>query len=103
MSATNDEADGNLPEALQEGLSSLEISDPAAEVERQAADMQQRCRLLLDELETFSAHLKRLKKETQVELRMFKSGLQAEMKLIDKVSTQEYPTTDCQVLILCIS
>lgn len=50
-----------------------------------ALDMQQRCRLLLDELEQFQAYLRERKKANNVELRTFKSGLQAEMKLIDKV------------------
>jgi hypothetical protein len=49
--------------------------------------MQERCRILLNELEQFQAYLKKQRKEHTVELRTFKSGLQAEMKLIDKVLT----------------
>jgi hypothetical protein len=60
--------------------------DPSIEVKRLAADMQQRCRLFLDELEQFQAYLKDQRKEEPVDLRIFRSGLQSEMKMLDKVS-----------------
>jgi hypothetical protein len=99
-SARVDEADENVPEGLHGGLVGLEISDPAAEVEKLASDMQQRCRVLLDELEQFHSYLKRQRRENHVELRTFKSGLQAEMKLLDKVSTDYHPARDFCLLIL---
>lgn len=67
-------------------LGALTIGGPSAEVEVHALAMQQRCRDLLNELEEYQAHLKQLKKESSVELRTFKSGLQAEMKLLNRVS-----------------
>jgi hypothetical protein len=81
-----DEADKNLPASLTEGLATLDVSDLSAEVGRLAVDMQQCCRVLLEEIEHFQSHLKRQRRENNVELRTFKSALQAEMKLLDKVS-----------------
>lgn len=52
-----------------------------------ATRMQQRCSLLLEELEQFQAHLKQQKKEKRVEMRAFKTGLYAEMKLLNKLAT----------------
>ena len=63
----------------------LSIGGPSSEVEAHALAMQRRCRDLLNELEEFQAYLKQQKKETTVELRTFKGGLQAEMKLLNKV------------------
>jgi hypothetical protein len=67
--------------------SDVKDEDQSAEIdaEKLASDMQARCRKLLNELEQFQAHLKKQRKEHTVELRTFRSGLQAEMKLIDKV------------------
>ncbi|KAH8672736.1 hypothetical protein BGZ60DRAFT_563139 [Tricladium varicosporioides] len=61
-----------------------------AEIDAQklASDMQQKCGTLLQELEQFQAHLKQKKKQNDVELRTFKAGLQAEIKLIDKLATR---------------
>jgi hypothetical protein len=50
-----------------------------------ALNMQKRCRLLLDELEQFQAYLKEQGKENTAELRAFKTEVQSEMRLIDKV------------------
>lgn len=50
-----------------------------------ALDMQQRCRLLLDELEQLQAHLKDEGKEHSAELRALKTEVQSEMRVIDKV------------------
>jgi len=51
-----------------------------------ALNMQQRCRLLLDELEQFQAYLKEEGKEHSAELRALKTEVQSEMKVLDKVS-----------------
>ncbi|RDL39708.1 Uncharacterized protein BP5553_04048 [Venustampulla echinocandica] len=77
-SATGSTEASSTPEA------SFEV-DPEA----LALDMQQRCRLLLNELEQFQAYLKERNKANNVELRTFKGGLQAEMKLIHKLAKQE--------------
>lgn len=66
-------------------LGALTLGGPFAEVEAHAFSMQQRCRDLLNELEEYQAYLKQLKKESSVELRTFKGGLQAEMKLLNRV------------------
>ncbi|KAH6680790.1 hypothetical protein B0J14DRAFT_471198 [Halenospora varia] len=64
------------------------------DAQKLASDMQQRCRTLLQELEQFQAHLKQKKKQNDVELRTFKTGLQAEMKLIDKLASKsDTPST----------
>lgn len=90
-------------EALQEKMANLkvedfkhsdsatEVSDSVTEVaseidhERLGAEMQERCRILVAELEEYQEYLKKHRKETAVELRTFRSGLNAEMKLINKV------------------
>ncbi|KAH7342715.1 hypothetical protein BKA65DRAFT_526759 [Rhexocercosporidium sp. MPI-PUGE-AT-0058] len=48
--------------------------------------MQRRCQILLEELGQFQAHLRELKKETRVEVKGFKGGLQAEMKSLHKLA-----------------
>lgn len=53
--------------------------------ERLGAEMQERCQILVAELEEYQEYLKKLRKENAVELRTFRSGLNAEMKLINKV------------------
>lgn len=78
-----DEADEIIPSPSQGDLAD---SDPSIEVKKLAADMQQRCRLFLDELEQFQAYLRDQRKEKHVDLRIFRSGLQSEMKMLDKVS-----------------
>jgi len=78
-----DKADEIIPSPPQGDLAD---SDPSIEVKKLAADMQQRCRLFLDELEQFQAYLKDQRKEKHVDLRIFRSGLQSEMKMLDKVS-----------------
>lgn len=82
---TVDEADATATTALNGNMAAANTVDPA-EVSKLAADMQQRCRLFLGELEQFQAYLKDKKNENQVELRTFKAGLQTELKTIDKVS-----------------
>jgi len=82
---TNDEAHENVRTALNGDLAAVDRTG-SSEVVKLAADMQQRCRLFLDELEQFQAYLKDQKKENQVELRTFKAGLQSEMRTIEKVS-----------------
>jgi hypothetical protein len=77
------EADEIIPSPPQGDLAN---SDPSIEVKKLAADMQQRCRLFLDELEQFQAYLKEQRKEKHVDLRIFKSGLQSETRMLDKVS-----------------
>jgi hypothetical protein len=62
-------------------------AEPPNDASTLASEMHKRCRTLLDELEQFKFHLKQLKKENNIELRTFWSGLQAEMKLIEKVSS----------------
>jgi hypothetical protein len=79
--------------ALKESPPGVGNIDPA-EVSELAANMQKRCRLFLDELEQFQAYLKGQKKENQVELRTFKSGLQTESRTIDKVSNHCHPARD---------
>jgi hypothetical protein len=73
-------------QSLGGGMATLDLSGSPTDVELHAIDMQQRCRKLLDELEEFQAYLRQQNKENSVELRTFKGGLQAEMKLLDKVS-----------------
>ncbi len=82
-SNTMDEADEIVPSSPQGDLTD---SDPSIEIKKLAADMQQRCRLFLDELEQFQAYLKDQRMEKHVDLRIFRSGLQSEMKMLDKVS-----------------
>jgi hypothetical protein len=81
-------ADKNSQPADLPGLGSLNLSDPATDATTLASDMQQRCQLLLHELEQFEAHLRDQKKQSQVELRAFKSFLQSEMRMLDKVSIE---------------
>jgi uncharacterized protein involved in exopolysaccharide biosynthesis len=86
------EADANISSSPQGGLADSDSSNAAANVGRLAADMQQRCRLFLDELEQFQAYLKGERKENQAELRTFKAGLQSEMNTHDKVSIDLHST-----------
>ncbi len=87
-STSNRSVDANVAQ-----LDALEISgstaeaNSAAETVQHAIEMQQRCRLLLQELEQFSDYLREQKRENAVEFRTFKGGLQSEMKLLDKVGT----------------
>ena len=74
-----------MDETDKTNLPGVDEIDPI-EVSELAADMQKRCRLFLDELEQFQTYLKDQKRENQVELRTFKSGLQTELRTIDKVS-----------------
>lgn len=88
MSTTNGEADGLVPQLddnFNGKMIALEISASAEDTELMANRMQQRCKLLLSELEEFQAYLKLQKKEKRVEVRAFKTGLHAEMKLLNKV------------------
>lgn len=88
MSTTNGEADGLAPQPddnFNGRMFALEISASTEETEKMATRMQQRCKLLLSELEEFQAYLKLQKKEKRVEVRAFKTGLHAEMKLLNKV------------------
>jgi hypothetical protein len=88
MSTTNGQIDGLAPQLDDDfngRMFALEISASAEETERMATRMQQRCKLLLSELEEFQAYLKVQKKEKRVEVRAFKTGLHAEMKLLNKV------------------
>ncbi|KAF4636789.1 hypothetical protein G7Y89_g1289 [Cudoniella acicularis] len=85
-------------------MEELAVAEPVTEVqqtvenadeidaEKLASEMQQRCRTLLAELEQFQAYLKQKRKEHGVELRTFKTGLQAEMKLIDKLASKDVST-----------
>lgn len=50
-----------------------------------AAELQEKCRLLLQELEAFQSHLKFEKKEHTVELRVFKNDVQNELKLLTRL------------------
>ncbi|PMD21950.1 hypothetical protein NA56DRAFT_571372 [Hyaloscypha hepaticicola] len=81
-----DKADEIIPSPPQGDLAD---SDPSIEVKKLAADMQQRCRLFLDELEQFQTYLKDQRKEKHVDLRIFRSGLQSEMKMLDKLATAD--------------
>ena len=71
---------GSAPSSTVSNFASDDI-----DAEKLATEMQRRCRQLLSELEQFQAHLKKQRREHTVELRTFRSGLQAEMRLIDKV------------------
>lgn len=77
----------NDTQELLDKMGPLSIGGPSAEVEAHALAMQKRCRDLLNELEEFQAYLKQQKKESSVELRTFKGGLQAEMKLLNRVGS----------------
>jgi len=94
-----DKADENVSTTLNGDMAAVDSIDPAR-VAKLAADMQQRCRLFLAELEQFQAYLKDQKKERQVELRTFKASLQSEMKAIDRVSIGCPPPGCISLLIL---
>lgn len=75
-------------------MSSLNISSTATghedfiecnETRSQASDMQQRAKLLLDELTQFQQYLKNRKRDDVVYLGAFKSDVQQELKLLEKV------------------
>lgn len=88
MSNTNGGADGHAPQPdsnFDGKMSALEISASAEETKEMATRMQQRCSLLLEEMEQFQSHLKQQKKEKHVEMRTFKNSVYAEMKLLNKV------------------
>lgn len=100
MSTTNGEADShvNHPGNNYDGkMFGLDISATAEETERMATRMQNRCKLLLEELEQFQAHLKLQKKEKRVEVRAFKTGLHAEMKLLNKVNLPPFPCISVRI------
>ncbi|CAG8956134.1 hypothetical protein HYFRA_00012051 [Hymenoscyphus fraxineus] len=75
------------------GDGATEASDSMTEQinhERLGAEMQERCRILVAELEEYQEYLRKQKKESSsVELRTFRSGLNAEMKLINKLATKD--------------
>jgi len=71
--------------ALEYEATSVTEADTGNDGPALALDMQKRCRLLLDELEQFQAYLKKQGKENTAELRAFKTEVQSEMRLIDKV------------------
>jgi len=81
------ENDGSQPQStLHEEVASLKLSGHSTEAKSDALYMQQRCQQILSEVEQFQSHLRKLKKDTGVESRVFKTGLQAEMRLLDKVN-----------------
>jgi hypothetical protein len=75
----------------QQNMNALHASDSdsnsnsGALHERLALDMQERCSVLLEELEQFQAYLKEKKKEAQVEVKGFKNDLRNELKRIRNV------------------
>ncbi|KAL2075577.1 hypothetical protein VTL71DRAFT_520 [Oculimacula yallundae] len=87
-SSQSDEADDSQHgNEVAESMSSLALEDPEQEDTKQISiDMQRRCQQLLEELRDFQAHLKKLKKETRVEVKGFKGGLQSEMKALDRLA-----------------
>ncbi|TVY59626.1 UPF0415 protein [Lachnellula suecica] len=95
------EADGATPhDNIHENMASLNakssanaaVSAPANEEEGEhdilalALEMQQRCTFLLDELEQFQVYVKDQGSEHDVELKVFKRGLQSEKRIIDKIA-----------------
>lgn len=78
---------------IQDDMESLKISGQSSHEERedideaqsQALDMQQRAKLLLDELGQFQQYLKDNKKERSIYLTAFKSDIQLELKQLEKV------------------
>jgi hypothetical protein len=84
-SSTENGSISGTMDATEVTIVAEEIDAQEIDAEKLATEMQLRCRMLLNELEQFQAHLKKQRKEHTVELRTFRSGLQAEMKLIDKV------------------
>ncbi|PSS12989.1 hypothetical protein M430DRAFT_105723 [Amorphotheca resinae ATCC 22711] len=79
-------------------MGSLDISDSFNghvesakdyEGESHVLDMQQRARLLLEELEQFQTYLKEKKKEDTVHLSSFKTDVQHELKLLEKFSNMD--------------
>jgi hypothetical protein len=62
------------------------------EGERNGLQMQRSCRLLLDELDEFQSYLKRQKKEKAVEMGIFKTHVQAEMKFLNRVDINILPS-----------
>ncbi|KAL5328973.1 hypothetical protein ACEPPN_002482 [Leptodophora sp. 'Broadleaf-Isolate-01'] len=91
------EADESQPgEDVDEKMTRLDLKSADGDGTKELAfDMQTRCQILLEELGQFQAHLRELKKETRVEVKGFKGGLQAEMKSLDKLtkSDPEIPKT----------
>jgi hypothetical protein len=73
------------PEFDLASLNLSEITEDSTDALELARETQSRCQKLLEELEQFRAHLKLHKKEHTAELRPFKSGVQAELKLLNKV------------------
>jgi hypothetical protein len=81
-------------DGLEGDMSSLDISTTSTgyeeftdrhEAQFQAIDMPLRARLLLDELSEFQQYLKDRKREDAIYLRAFKSDVQQELKLLEKV------------------
>lgn len=56
------------------------------EARSEASDMQQRARILLDEIDQFQQYLREMKQEDAVYLKGFKSDVQQELKLLEKVT-----------------
>lgn len=91
--ASNHEADVDVtqPDLIDEKMASLEVEssdaeDAASQIRILALDMQQRCRVLLEELQQFHDYLKQQKREKAVESKLFGNRLKSEMKVIDRVS-----------------
>lgn len=80
--------------SIERDMDSLDISSSPSpheestdnhKVRLQASDMHQRARLLLDELVHFQQYLDEIKKEDTLYLKSFKSDVQQELKLLEKV------------------
>ncbi|CZS99365.1 hypothetical protein WAI453_008202 [Rhynchosporium graminicola] len=87
QSQSNEADEPQLENGIDEKMARLELEKTDHNDTTQlAVNMQRRCQMLLEELAKFQAHLRELKKETRVEVRVFKGGLQSEMKSIDKLA-----------------
>ena len=81
-------------DGIEEDLRSLNISSSSSVhdeatnshgAQSEASNMHQRAKLLLDELVRFQQYLKERKRENAIYLTAFKSDLQQELKLLEKV------------------
>ncbi|KAK0128581.1 hypothetical protein ONS95_000545 [Cadophora gregata] len=83
--AQSHEADTPQTSELDEKMADLdiEVTDGTKEL---AFDMQRRCQTLLEELKQFQTHLRELKKETKVEIKIFKNNIHAELRCLNKLA-----------------
>lgn len=83
---TQNGIEGELGSLSISSPSNIHVDDTESHEEKsQAMDIQQRAKLLLEELVQFELYLKEKKREGTVYLTAFKSDVQNELKLLEKV------------------